>query len=528
MKSKILSFAMIALAMMACKKQPQGGEDPTPSGPATFTATFAPVSKVSFNGTALAWQASDALSVFSGSDAKNYKYTTKDNGASAKFEGEAPSAASYVAVYPYDESLKAEGGAVKVTIPTDQLAVAGSCAQDAIVTVAGSNSTNLEFRTAGALVKFKVNSNEPVASATLSAVGMNDKLSGEAKVTASANGLKVSSTTASEDHVTVGGGLAKNETYYVVAMPGNYVEGLTINFKNEEGKVVTKEIAKIKLEAGVVADLGIFDIEDGDWLMSYELDGDDAVFAFTNAHDPASPKESVRDLTVKNCMIYCIRELKSRVKEIVGTFTMVNILPGSPGGQVYMAMFELEGSIHSFCIKDCPESINPAFFPELKSKVIEGNLIIDNCPKMELNRTDGSTPGTVTEVKGDFIINNCDHVNGTTFKNLAKVGGDLIITNNTKSWDLREKTTDLVEIGGNLVVKGNPEFQSAIGFTKLTKIGGDVTFFAPYIPNEDNPEDLNIKGLKIFKTYLDNGVVSKTAKILIGRDEASPIDVNSL
>ena len=173
--------------------------------------------------------------------------------------------------------------------------------------------------------------------------------------------------------------------------------------------------------------------------------------------------------------------------------------------------------------------MNPAFFTEIPSKKIDGNLIIYNCPKMMLNRTDGSSPGALTEVGGDLIINACDHVNGTTFQNLTKVGGNFTLTNNTKSWDLREKqTVALTEIGGNLTVKGNPEFDSTIGFDKLTKIGGNVTFFGPYIPNENNATDLNIKGFCIFKDYYLNGVISKDATVTLGRNEENPIDFDTL
>lgn len=535
MKHKLLFIAALAIAAVSCNKQPGGGDDPQPTGPATFKATFASVTKVAFNGTELQWQAGDEISVFSGADTKNYKYATTDKGATATFTGEAPSAASYVAVYPYDAELKLESGAVKVQIPTDQVAVAGACAQDAIVVVAGSKTTDLEFKTAGALVSFNVVTGVPVRSATLAAVGMNDKLSGEAKVTVSESGLKVSATSAADDRVTLGGGLTSGQTYYIVAMPGNYVEGLTFNFQNEEGKVVTKEIGKIKFEAGKTVDLGTITIDDGEWYMSYELDGAEAIYEFIAAHEEGTPKEIVRNLTVKNTTIYPVRELKNRIYQVLGTFTMENIQTPTPGtGSVYMAMFEMEGGEHSICVKNCTDEINPAFFAELKSKVIEGDLIFQNCPNSALWYADGSDIGLVEEVKGNLIIEGCHAINGNSFKKLTKVGGDFILRNNKRCYFFKEKTIPLTEIGGSLEVKGNvdgagnPSFGSVLGFDKLTKLGGNVTFFDQYVPNEDDPSDTSIKGLKIFKTYLDTGVISPNATILIGRDENNPIDVNEL
>ena len=70
---KILSYAAIVLMIIAC------GEKPTPDvpdepevpdvtvdeSPATFNATFAALTKASFNGSALQWTASDEISVFS-------------------------------------------------------------------------------------------------------------------------------------------------------------------------------------------------------------------------------------------------------------------------------------------------------------------------------------------------------------------------------------------------------------------------------------------------------------------------------
>lgn len=532
---KLFYIAVIALAIIACEKKPVGPDQPdipdTPDTPevpvddtpATFTATFAALTKATFNGTAFQWAASDEIAVFSGTDTKNYKYATTGSGASVTFTGEAPKASSYIAVYPYAAGLSLDGGSFTCDIPTNQVAAAGSCAPEAIVAVASSKTTDLEFKNVGTVVSFKVVADN-IQSATITAVGMNDRLSGEAKVTVTDASVKVASTSASEDHVTIGGGLASGEQYNVVIIPGTYIEGLTISFKNDAGKVVTREIARFNAVAGGAVDFGTFTIEEEEWYMSYVLEGDDAVYAFAQAE--IEEKEIVRDLTVKNCQIYPIRELKNRVKKVLGTFTMENL---QAGGEMYMAMFQFDEGFHSITIKNCEVAMNPAFFTEIPSKKIDGNLIIDNCPKMMLNRTDGSSPGALTEVGGDLIINACDHVNGSTFQNLAKVGGDFILTNNTKTWDLREKqTVALTEIGGNLTVKGNPEFDSTIGFDKLTKIGGNVTFFGPYIPNENNATDLNIKGFCIFKDYYLNGVISQNATVTLGRAEENPIDFDTL
>lgn len=251
---------------------------------------------------------------------------------------------------------------------------------------------------------------------------------------------------------------------------------------------------------------------------SYVLVGDTEAYAFVNK--TVAEKEIVRDITFRDCSIYPVRELKKRVKRVEGTLTIDNT------SSTYIAMFELDESERSICIMNTTAEFNPAFCGEIKNKIVEGNLIFRNCPNTHLNYDDGMSPCAIKEVGGDFIIDGCKDINGTTFKNLTKVGGDLVITNNTRFWDLRQKTIALTEIGGNLVVKGNESLDSTIGFEHLTKIGGNVTFFGPYIPNQD--ADANIKGFKIFKTYLDNGVISPNATILIGRNEANPIDVNSL
>ncbi len=252
---------------------------------------------------------------------------------------------------------------------------------------------------------------------------------------------------------------------------------------------------------------------------SYVLDGDAAIYAFTGKS--VAEKEIVRDITCKNCSIYPVREIKNRVKRIEGTLTIDNC------SSTYIAMFEVEDSERSICIKNCTATgSNPAFCGEIKNKIVEGNLIFQNCPNMNMFNDDGAGPCAIKEVKGDYVMDACININGNAFKNLTRVGGDFVLTNNVRFWDLRQKTIPLTEIGGNLVVKGNSDLDSTIGFEHLTKIGGNVTFFGPYIPNQD--ADANIKGFKIFKTYLDSGVISPGATILIGRNEASPIDVNSL
>ncbi len=92
MKRTLLWLAAAIAVVAACQKpENNGGNDNTPasSGEKTFTATLAPLTKVSLgtDGLALSWTKADKVSIFDG--AGNKMFRAQGSGASAQILGSA-------------------------------------------------------------------------------------------------------------------------------------------------------------------------------------------------------------------------------------------------------------------------------------------------------------------------------------------------------------------------------------------------------------------------------------------------------
>ncbi|MCQ2184043.1 MAG: hypothetical protein MJY62_01365 [Bacteroidales bacterium] len=166
--------------------------------------------------------------------------------------------------------------------------------------------------------------------------------------------------------------------------------------------------------------------------------------------------------------------LKASVKAVserlifkdIKSWTMVEqvILPGD---------FSVEptGSLE---IINCPNVNNINGLKRLT--VVNGDLIIKDVPLAPFNWGAGNCLNNITEIKGDFTLDNTAATNltgATCLASLTKVGGNLTITNiNTGFWDL--DGMPLKEIGGNFIYKDNKLVNSFKGFLGLTKIGGKL------------------------------------------------------
>ncbi|MCQ2142537.1 MAG: hypothetical protein MJY56_00555 [Bacteroidales bacterium] len=132
---------------------------------------------------------------------------------------------------------------------------------------------------------------------------------------------------------------------------------------------------------------------------------------------------------------------------------------------------------------------------------INGDLVFEDCPKIAWNWGAGNCLNQVTEIAGNFIIDNSETaLTGTTcLASLKKVGGDLKIMNcNNGFWDL--DGMPLEEIGGNFAYINNSLVNSFKGFLGLTNIGGNLTVKGTAIEDFSQVE-----------TWKSNGVLKGTA-----------------
>ena len=162
---KFYSFLFAAVALVgfaACNSD--STEEPAPAqqvGKMEFTANIGEDTKTSLNGTKVKWCAEDAIAVSDGTKVEMYKVKELLNdGKSAIFQGAALEGNTFYAVYPYAEDAAYTDGKWNVTIPTEQVAVAGSFADGAALAYGEyQGDYTFSFTNENAVLKFQVPEN---------------------------------------------------------------------------------------------------------------------------------------------------------------------------------------------------------------------------------------------------------------------------------------------------------------------------------------------------------------------------------
>ncbi len=222
MKRTLLWLAAAVAVLAACQKpENTGGNDNTPasSGEKTFTATLAPLTKVSLgtDGLALSWTKADKVSIFDG--AGNKMFRAQGSGASAQILGTAAEADTYYALFPYDASATIDGAVIKATIANEQTTSAGGA--DLQITAAGkSDGDKIALTPVAAVLKFSLDPDtEGVSSVKIKTE--EGALSGTVSIDCSGKPVLTAGTTSPEIKVSAfEGGFKGGSTYYVAALPG--------------------------------------------------------------------------------------------------------------------------------------------------------------------------------------------------------------------------------------------------------------------------------------------------------------------
>ena len=235
-------FLICLLAAVSCSKT---NEYPSVHGNAVqgeFSATFECGGKtktaLSDEGYNVLWVKNDAINIFAGNDIKCYTLTDASAGSSSGiFTGDAVSADTYYALYPYDASASVEEGVISIEIPSSQEAVQGSFDGKAAVAVAKSVTNSLPFKNAGSLLEFEL-TRDDITSITLSST-CHEPLAGKVKVAFDQSGVPfVSEVVEPEDSIIMtlpaGKTYFEKGKYYAVVLPGTYEKGFTITFTSLE------------------------------------------------------------------------------------------------------------------------------------------------------------------------------------------------------------------------------------------------------------------------------------------------------
>ena len=164
-------MAVAAAALLSCAKEmnpDQGGVNNTDKELMTIVAQVEQQveTKTSLSGNVVSWTESDKLSVFSGIENVLFELKEINNGY-GKFEGDAPAAETYYALYPYSTTATiSEDGVISTVLPCNQNGVAGSFDNELNISVAKFASEAMTMRNVCGLVKFNITRSD-VTSVTL-------------------------------------------------------------------------------------------------------------------------------------------------------------------------------------------------------------------------------------------------------------------------------------------------------------------------------------------------------------------------
>lgn len=197
------------------------------------------------------WVPGDEIVVFSDGESAKFTSINTENARKANFrgtisfvtgatEGSDPDAFVY-GLYPYNANATQSGGVITTVIPSAQVGLAGSFADDLALSVAKSVSTNLSFKNAYSGIDFEF-SEEGYTSVTLSS-NNNEPIAGAVTITFGSDGIPVTTVAANgSSSVTLtapgGGSFETGKRYFILCAPQTLSGGFTLTAVKPTGRAV--------------------------------------------------------------------------------------------------------------------------------------------------------------------------------------------------------------------------------------------------------------------------------------------------
>lgn len=489
----------------------------------------------------LEWKSDDAIGVYAGGAGAPVRFKAGEIAdRRATFSGKVKKADGYAAVYPYSRDYVIKDGNFTISVPASQDVTETELNSAAYVAYAEINDGKAVFTPVLSLLKIALKA-EGVKSVRIASKADGALVAGKLSVSTSDLVASVEESEG-EASVTLNSAFISEAAYYAAVLPGKYEFELT--FTNSEGKQVVKTVeGEVEAARGAVADLGVFEIAAEEWTgggdepeypskpKSYVLDGKAEVEAF--AAGKGDEKETVRDLTIKGRDVSheIARKIMERVSVVEGTFALDGCGTENEGDwfdtEGFLNGIELKGSL---VFRNIVNIVNPSALKYYEK--INGDLVIENCPNFVL--ADWSRVfENIGEVGGNFVMKGCrpSSFDGNFLKALKRVGGNFDFEDNKGIWSFKNKgDIELEYIGGDLILAGNENLWSLLGFERLTHLGGNVVVFNnnPKFPiTNGNVDGEDCIGYCILKDYSVSGVLSSTAAVKLGSD-SEPVDFASL
>ena len=265
MKTKWMMIPMVLL-MMGCTREKEYGVSYI-DGEFTLYANFGEHetrTQLQQDGSVF-WNPGDCINVFYGSLSGKFASSNTEPSDYAEFTGLLGSftldgETEFVAAYPYSEQTSLSDGTLRVSLPSEQVAVEGSFADDLFISVAKSKDYNLYFYNVCGGVKFSV-ADEGIKKVVFRGNG-GESLAGRLAVGFSDGKPQVSDIDGGKTSVTLtapdDGTFKPGAFYYFVLAPQALQNGYTMAFYSDvlEGTVSIDSPVTIRRSAwGVLRDL---------------------------------------------------------------------------------------------------------------------------------------------------------------------------------------------------------------------------------------------------------------------------------
>lgn len=219
------------------------------------------------------WESNDQISIFDGTNNKQFTLTDGAGSTSGKFSGEAEQSTSYTAVYPYQSTASLSGDDVtNVTLPATQNATDNSFDKNAALMMAQSDNTTLNFKNVVGYVKVKPKF--ACSKIVLQAAGASEYLAGRCTLSYGEGMPSIAFTSEQSTSITLSGNITANTAYYIAVPAVTLSAGWSISFTDNTGDVYTRTGSNsITFKRNTIINLGEFSRTDNNLKLTLTQNG---------------------------------------------------------------------------------------------------------------------------------------------------------------------------------------------------------------------------------------------------------------
>lgn len=273
----ILIFASILALLCSCSEM-EPDSRPVIESEVTVLQAFQEnnATKATYDGTAINWDANDALSVFPAGSSSSVKFSKKEGDNNYFTCSGSVSLENIYALYPYNPDATFAGGRITTAIKTVQTATPGTFAPDANVAVAFSaEGGQVRFKNAVSYIKVRYKTAYTDANIRKITFQTLDgaAISGRVSLNPSVSGGEVADVAVSVatgqfggvNYVELNGNIQPDTDYYLAVAPVNLSRGYRLIFTDANGNRFTKEYKadsnKARLQRNTISYTGLKNLD---------------------------------------------------------------------------------------------------------------------------------------------------------------------------------------------------------------------------------------------------------------------------